>query len=188
MVHSLPSLALVIDAHPKKVMEEPPRDEEEILNKNMWMMLLVQALLMGLGLVMAIEFTLSGMIELNGWNTNQYGLLSYIPEGTSRGELIAMKARTMFITTLYIMETMFIWTFRRPNQSVFKSIQDEGSLTLFFICLLTLSLHVLVIIFAYPVNLMINGPLGLNFQLNYLYLSLTDWLICICMALPGISP
>ncbi|MFX0012532.1 MAG: cation-translocating P-type ATPase, partial [Candidatus Hermodarchaeota archaeon] len=185
VVHSLPSLALVIDKHPKDIMKEPPKDEEELLNKNMWKMLLLQAFLMGLGLILAIQLTLGGIIPLNEWNINPN--LSYIPKNTSNEEKVAMKARTMFMTTLYIVETMFIWTFRRPNQSVIKSIKEEDfGITLFIICVITLSLHVLVICFSYPFNNAVNNTLGLNLQLNFMFLSALDWLICILLALPGL--
>jgi len=187
IVHSLPSLALVIDTQPKDIMNEPPRNEEELLSKNMWVMLLIQAFLMGLGLVLAIQLTLSGIIPLNGWNTNDFFKLSYIPEGTSYEELRAMKARTMFITTLYIVESFFIWTIRRPNKSLIKSIKDEDfSYTLLIICLITLSLHIYVICNSYELNNTINNTLNLNFQINFMFLSATDWLICILLALPGI--
>ena len=139
VVHSLPALALIIDKHPKDIMQDPPRDEEELLNKNLWIMLLIQALLMGVGIVLAIQLTLGGVIPLNEWNLN----LSYIPKNTSDKELVAMKARTMFMTTLYIVETMFIWTFRRPNQSVIKTIKDDDfGITLFVICSLIISRRV----------------------------------------------
>ena len=187
IVHTFPSLALVIDKHPKDIMKEPPKNEEELLNKNIWVMLLFQVFLMGLGIVLVIQLTLTGIIPLNGWNINKYYLLSYIPNNTSEEELVAMKARTMFITTLYIVETMFIWTFRRPNQSIIKTIKNEDfSITLFVICLITLSLHVLLICFSYYVNDEINDRLGLNLQLNYMFLSVSDWIICIIFALPGI--
>jgi len=187
VVHSLPSLALVIDKHPKDIMKEPPKNDEELLNNNLWVMLLLQVLLMGLGIVLVIQLTLAGIIPLNGWNTNEFYTLSYIPKDTSEKELVAMKARTMFITTLYIVETMFIWTFRRPNQSIVKTIKNEDfSRMLFVICAITLSLHVLVICFSYYFNNAVNNLLGLNFQLNFMFLSATDWLICIIFALPGI--
>lgn len=184
IVHSLPSLALVIDKHPKDVMKFPPRDEEELLNKNMWIMLLVQAFLMGLGLVLVLEFTRGGIIPLNDWNLNS--TISYIPAGSTESELIAQKARTMFITTLYIAETNFIWTFRRPNKSIGKSLKEEFSAALLIICVFTLVLHILYISFSYSVNYVVNDMLGLDFQINFMFLSATDWLICILLALPGI--
>ncbi len=186
VVHSLPSLALVIDKHPKNIMKEPPKDEEELLNKNMWAMLLLQAFLMGLGLILAIQLTLGGFLGgLNEWNINPN--LSYIPKNTSNDELVDMKARTMFMTTLYIVETFFIWTFRRPNQSVIESIKDEDmGKPLLVICLITLSLHVLIICFSYQFNNAVNNTLGLNLQLNFMFLSALDWLICILFALPGL--
>jgi len=106
IVHSFPSLALVIDTHPKDIMHEAPRDEEQILNKNMWIMLLVQAFFMGIGLVLALQFTLWEVIPLNDWNLNPH--ISYINPLSPHSELVAQKARTMFITTLYIVETNFI--------------------------------------------------------------------------------
>lgn len=187
IVHSLPSLALVIDTQPKDIMNEPPRNEEELLSKNVWMMLLIQAFLMGFGLVLAIELTRNGIIPLNGWNTNEFFKLSYIPEHTSHQELLAMKSRTMFMTTLYIIETFFIWTIRRPNKSLIKSIKDEDfSYMLLIICLITLSLHIYVICNSYELNSTINDELKLNFQLNFMFLSAEDWLICILFALPGL--
>jgi len=184
VVHSLPSLALVIDTHPKDIMMEPPRNEEQLLNKNMWIMLLLQAFLMGLGIVLALQLTLGGLIPLNEFNTNPQ--LSYIPVGTTSEQLVHMKARTMFITTLYILETQFIWIFRRPNKSVVKSFKEEMCGMLLFVLMFTLFLHICVIVFSYSVNYYINDVFGLNLQLNYLFLSGTDWLICIGLTLPGL--
>ncbi len=179
IVHSLPSLALVIDTHPKDVMNNPPRDEEQILNKNMWIMLIIQAFLMGIGLVLALQLTLGGIIPLNEWNLNPN--LSYLEV-----DLIEQKARTMFITTLYIVETNFIWTFRRPNKSLYRSLKEEFSRTLLVICLFTLALHALYICFSYLVNFYVNVEFGWDLQINFMFLSGTDWLICVLLAIPGI--
>ncbi|MCK4779920.1 MAG: cation-translocating P-type ATPase, partial [Candidatus Lokiarchaeota archaeon] len=194
ILHSLPSLALVLDIHPKDIMNNPPRNEEELLNKNLWIFLLIQAFLGGLGLVLALQLTLGGFVPLNPWNTNSS--LSYIPkelfdptlftEAERLIELQAMKARTMFITTIYLFESFFIWTFRRPNKTLFKSLKEELSYTLLIICLFTLALHALFICFSYSVNYYINDVFGLNLQINFMFLSGTDWLICILLASPGI--
>ena len=92
----------------------------------------------------------------------------------------------MFITTLFIVETNFIWSIRRPNKSLFKSIKEEFSWNLLIISLLTLLLHILHIIFSGSINYFINDVSGLNFQINFMFLSGIDWLICILLALPGI--
>ncbi|MBY8988667.1 MAG: cation-transporting P-type ATPase [Candidatus Lokiarchaeota archaeon] len=184
IVHSLPALALVIDRHPTDVMKEPPRDEEQLLNRNMWIMLVIQALLMGIGLILALQLTLGGFFPLNEWNYNSD--ISYIPIGSTPNELLGQKARTMFITTLYIIETTFIWSIRRPNKSLFKSFKEEFCLSLLVISLFTLSLQVLFVVFSQPVNYYINDVFGLNLQINFLFLSGLDWLMCIIFALPGI--
>jgi len=184
IVHSLPSLALVIDKPPKDVMKEPPRNEEELLNKNVWALLLVHAFLMGIGLVLSIQLTLGEVIQLNSFNLNPS--LSYIPSGATTPQLVDMKARTMLMTTLYIYETSFIWSFRRPNVSIIKSVKEEFSLRLFVICGFTLILHILIINFSYSVNTAINDIFNLNFQLNFMFLDGFDWLTCVSLAMPGI--
>jgi hypothetical protein len=141
---------------------------------------------MGIGLVLVLLLTLTSIIPLNNWNLNPQ--LSYIkPYVSSTSLLRAQKARTMFITTLYIFETTFFWTFRRPNKSVLKSFSEEFSFTLFIVSLLTLTLHILVVSFSYSVNHAINDVIGFNFQLNFMFLSPSDWLICLGFALVGIA-
>ena len=184
IVHSLPALALVIDKHPTDVMKEQPRDGQQLLNRNMWILLVVQAFIMGIGLVLVLQFTLGGAIPLNEWNLNP--TISYIPVGSTQPELLAQKARTMFITTLYIVETTFIWTFRRPNKSLFKSLKNEFSSTLLIISLFTLALHVSFVLSSNAVNYFVNDEFGLDLQINFLFLSGTDWIICILLALPGL--
>ncbi len=184
IVHSLPSIALVIDSHPKDVMLEPPRDEQQLLNRNMWIMLVTQAFLIGLGLVLILQLTIGGLFPLNEWNLNP--TLSYIPTGSTPQEILNQKARTMLITTIYIVETTFIWTFRRPNKSLLKSIKGEFNIALFLICTFTLGIQILHINFSHTVNTYINDIWGLNFQINFLFLSGFDWLACILFALPGI--
>ena len=92
----------------------------------------------------------------------------------------------MFITTLYIVETTFIWTFRRPNKSFLKSLKEEFCLSLLIVSLFTLALHVLYIVFSLPVNYYINDVFGLNLQINFIFLSGTDWIMCVLFALPGL--
>ncbi|KKK40933.1 MAG: Calcium-transporting ATPase 1 [Candidatus Lokiarchaeum sp. GC14_75] len=181
ILHSLPSIALVIDSHPKDVMKEPPRNEEQLLNKNLWILLLAQAALGGIGISLALVLPLNSIVPLNMWNTHPS--LSYIA-GATVPELVQMKARTMFITTIYIFEAFFIWTFRRPNKSAYKSIKEEMKFSLLFICLFTLGIHVLFVLFSSSVNTVINDSLGL--ELNFLFLSFEDWLICFSLAMPGL--
>ncbi|MFX0020808.1 MAG: cation-translocating P-type ATPase [Candidatus Hermodarchaeota archaeon] len=183
IVHSLPSLALVIDTPPKDIMNEPPRDEEQLLNKNLWIMLLIQTFLFGLGLILALQLTLGEIIPLNQWNLNPN--LSYLVPFSTHSELVAGKARTMFITTIFIVEANFIWTFRRPNKSLYRTFKEELSYSLLVVCLFTMALHVLYILFSYAVNHYVNVEFGLNLQINFMFLSGTDWLICILLALPG---
>jgi len=135
-------------------------------------------------LVLVLQFTLGDLFPLNEWNLNT--ILSYIPAGSTPQDLLNQKARTMLITTIYIVETTFIWSFRRPNKSILKSIKEEFNLSLFLICTFTLGIHILHINFSNVVNTYVNDIWGLDFQINFLFLSGFDWLVCIFLALPGI--
>ena len=112
-------------------------------------------------------------------------MCNYGRQNMGRG-YISQKARTLFITTLFIIEPSFIWTVRRPNMSLLKSIKDERNTSLLAVCLFTLTLHILFVCFSYSVNYYVNDVLGLDLQINFMFLSFTDWLICITFALPGI--
>ncbi|MBY8981441.1 MAG: cation-transporting P-type ATPase, partial [Candidatus Lokiarchaeota archaeon] len=181
IAHTFPSLALVVDIPPKDIMNEPPRNEEGLLNRNTLIMLIFQALIIGIGLVLVLEFTRTGIIPLNEWNLDPN--LSYLK---TLEDPIVLKARTMFMTTLFISETTFIWCFRRPNKSIIKSFKEDFSKTLLIACLFTLLIHFLMINFSYGINNTIDNSLELNFQLNFMFLSLTDWLICIAISFLGI--
>ncbi|MFX1238043.1 MAG: cation transporting ATPase C-terminal domain-containing protein, partial [Promethearchaeota archaeon] len=156
-----------------------------ILNKNIWLLLIIQAFLNGVGIILALQLTLGGIIPLNDLNVNPY--FSYIPiDIVTETQKLEMKARTMFFTTLFIVETNFVWSFRRLNKPITKSIKEEFNVVLLLVCIFTLSIHILLVVFSYPVNTLINETLGLNFQLNFLFLSISDWLICISLASIGL--
>jgi magnesium-transporting ATPase (P-type) len=174
----------VIDSHPKDVMLEKPRDEQQLLNKPMWIMLVINAILIGIGVALALQLTLAGLIPLNSANLNP--MLSYVPSGSTTQDLIAQKARTMLVTTIYISETTFIWGFRRPNKSIVQSVREEFNLSLFLITLFTLTIHILYINYSYSVNFYLNDIWGLGLQINFLFLSGSDWLICIALSSIGI--
>ncbi|MFX1275975.1 MAG: cation-translocating P-type ATPase [Promethearchaeota archaeon] len=187
IIHGLISLGLVIDKPPKDIMNEMPRNGEEILNKNIWIILIIHSFLMGIGVVFALQLTLGNFIPLNEFNINPS--LSYFPPSIvtiKEGEILEMKARTMFFTTVFITETNFIWAVRRLNKSIIKSIKEEFNITLFTICMFTLGIHVLLVLFSYPVNTVINDQWNLPLQLNFLFLSPYDWLICIFLSFPGL--
>ncbi|MBN1800533.1 MAG: cation-transporting P-type ATPase [Candidatus Lokiarchaeota archaeon] len=185
IIHGLISLPLIFDKPPINIMMEKPKDKEEILNKKIWYLLIIQAFLNGVGIVLALQLTLGGFFPLNDFNTNP--ALSYIPANVvSNTQLLEMKARTMFFTTLFIVETNFVWSFRRINSSVLKSFKEEFNLVLLFVCLFTLSMHFLLVIFSFPLNFIINDVMGLNLQLNFMFLSFSDWMACIALACIGL--
>ncbi|TXT63419.1 MAG: Calcium-transporting ATPase 1 [Promethearchaeota archaeon] len=184
IVHSLPPIALILDTIPNDIMEEPPRNEEEIMNKNMWKLLIVGVVFIGISLLSILLFSLGGLIPLNNWNLDP--TLSYLEPFASISTLTSQKARTMFITTLFIAEITLVWTARRPNKSLLKSVQEEFSLVLFFISIITFLIHFIAVTFSLNFNSFINDILDLNLQLNFMFLSFSDWMICLAFASIGI--
>ena len=183
IVHSFPALALVIDKIPRDIMKEPPRDEEEILNKQLILLLIIQATLMGLGLALSYYLTFAGVIPVNPFNIDpnlSYAGPDLIPYGTDPLmhpiDYAHQKARTMCMTVLFLSETTFIWSIRRPNNSIKQSFFTEFDKYLMGMNMFCVIIHILVVVFSYPVNFVINDVLGLNFQFNYMFLSLEDWI------------
>jgi Ca2+-transporting ATPase len=182
IVHSFPALALVVDTIPKDIMREPPRNEEEILSKRMIYLLIIQSVLMGMGLALSYYLTFYGLIPLNDFNLDPN--LSYIvpKELLGSNQFVFpiseahQKARTMCMTVLFLSETTFIWSIRRPNNSIKQSFINEFDKNLMGMNMFCIIIHVLLIIFSYPVNYAINDVLGLNFHFDYMFLSPTDWI------------
>jgi magnesium-transporting ATPase (P-type) len=165
--HSWPGLALVFDSHPKFVMEEQPRDTEAILTPRLGSYLILNAILIALGAIIAFFGTL--------------GLL--FPGAPVEILELYSKAQVVTISVLLITESLMILSLRRINQSTYRSIRHESFwfiyLMLAFVFLMHLGLMYI------PQATAILASFNINF--NYYALTGIDWLIVLLLSLPALA-
>jgi magnesium-transporting ATPase (P-type) len=168
--HTFPGFALVFDKKDKSIMQEHPRDSEDILTSNLYFTLVFHAVLMALCVLGVYYLTLNGVIPLDPTNT-----LIYAP--TTAGE----KARTMMLITIMLVETFAAVAIRRINKSFWRALKEDRSVLFAFLC-----------IFFFGANLiMYSAPLQQSFAnfgivLNLVTLTSLDWLWCLLIALPSL--
>ncbi|MHA1143594.1 MAG: cation-translocating P-type ATPase [Candidatus Helarchaeota archaeon] len=134
-VHSLPPLILAFDSFPKDIMKEPPRNNEELFNRNTFVLLCVSVAFMALGYLLAFLLPFSILQPDPFINLNPY-LTSLDPVLLTKSwppPLHLQKARTMCMNVIFISECAMIWSIRRPNSSLFKSIREEFNVWLMVI-------------------------------------------------------
>ncbi|HMF30682.1 MAG TPA: HAD-IC family P-type ATPase, partial [Candidatus Lokiarchaeia archaeon] len=178
LAHTLPPFSLVFDNMGAEVMEEKPRDSEEIFDRFVFKTLLFQSFLLGLGcgLVYYICYTQYFPVYPN----NLLGF--FIPNDPLYNPLYIQKARTMYITTVMIAETLMVLSIRRFNKSVFRSIPQNPYGFLYFMIGLMFFLH-LSLMYWPGVAPVVYGKIG--FPFNLIWLTGSDWAVCILLALPS---
>jgi Ca2+-transporting ATPase len=167
-VHSLPPLALTFDSHPKDVMKEPPRDDEEIFSRSVLKLLIFHVAFLLVGVMVGFLLCLTPILGPNAVNLNPN--ISFIDLTIPPWH---QKAATICMTILFISEPIMVWNIRRPNKKVSESIRNEFNLLLFVMVFLTIIAQVgLVLGSGYIMGKL--QAFGIDF--NQMNLSVTDWL------------
>jgi magnesium-transporting ATPase (P-type) len=179
-VHSLPPLALTFDSHPKYVMAEPPRNDEEIFSRNVLKLLIFHVLFLLLGVIVGFLLCLTPILGPNAANLNPF--ISFIdvfkiPPGHSPQH---QKAATICMTILFISEPIMVWNIRRPNSSVNKSVKEEFNILLFIMVFLTIIAQVILVFLS---GYIIPRLQAIGIDFNQMYLSLTDWIWVILLSI-----
>lgn len=175
--HTLPPFALVFDVIGREVMKEKPRDSEDIFDHFTFKTLLFHALLLGVGSGLAYLICFTQYFPAYPNN-----LLGYFLSGPGSPALYLQKARTMYITTVMIAETLMVLCIRRFNKSVFVSIAENKDWFLYGMIALMLFLH-FNLLYNSGVWPVVYGMMHLNFDL--IWLTASDWFICILLAMPS---
>ncbi|MFX0132569.1 MAG: HAD-IC family P-type ATPase, partial [Candidatus Hodarchaeota archaeon] len=179
-VHSLPPLALTFDSHPREVMKEPPRNDEEIFSRSVLKLLIFHVLFLLLGVIVGFLLCLTPILGPNEVNLNPF--ISFIdvfkiPPGHSPEH---QKAATICMTILFISEPIMVWNIRRPNSPVNKSIKEEFNTIIFIMVVLTIIAQVILIFLS---GYIIPRLQAMGIDFNQMYLSLTDWLWVILLSI-----
>ena len=177
--HSFPGLALVFDRTSPKAMEDKPRDSQDIITRNLGKMMILNVILMAIGASLAYFLTI----------TEFMGIVTVTPENMSGfwttledPNWVLLKATTMLLSVILIVESVLVLLIRRINLPLHKSLREPGTwIFVIFLGLIYLAHYLLMYV---PMVNEILFTYDLNFYI--IPLSIFDWIICILLALPAI--
>ena len=191
-VHTFPGLILTFDTTSKDVMKEKPRDSEEILSKNTFILLFVFGILLAISMLIVYfipksftENLIPGYMYSDGtiplFPSEIYEIeINGIPVTLDQIRLIG-KTLTMMMVTLFICESLLVFQIRRPNKSLIKSLKEDRNKFMF--ALIGFLFFILIIILYIPgVQVSLAAPpLSINFM--FMFLTGIDWLVCFLISL-----
>ncbi len=172
-IHSLPPLAMTLDSHPKGIMNEPPRNDEEIFNKDVMKMLAFNILVLLVGSFLTFYLCLTPILAPNLYNLGQFSFLD--PTITP----VHQKAATMTTTVILISEALMIWNIRRPNSPVTTSVKNEFNHLIFIMCMLIVLAQFGLIAGGW---LVIPGFRSVGIEFNQMGLNAWDWMWVIILS------
>jgi len=196
-LHVFPGLILTFDTTSKEVMEEKPRDSEEILSKNIIALLFVFGILLAISMIIVYFTTIRGLYPVFPENWNFGGLneaylyspeteslwldilRNFYPNATDLELLQYGKTLTMMMVTLFFCESFLVFQIRRPNKSLIRSLIEDSNKRMYLIIgFLFIVFLMLMYIPGVQVGL---ASVGINFM--FMFLTGLDWLICFLISL-----
>ena len=185
-IHLFPGLILTFDSTSKELMKQKPRDEEEILSKNTFLLLFIFGMLLAISMIVVYFITFSGIYPVfpENWNfgaLNDAYLYSPITQGlySSGVDLSVAKTLTMLMTTILFCESFLIYQIRRPNKSLIKSIKEDSTKTMYLLIGLLFGLFLLLMYL--PGVQVTLAEWGINFF--FMHLTALDWLVCLKLSI-----
>jgi Ca2+-transporting ATPase len=185
-VHTFPGLLLVFDSTSKEIMKEKPRDSEEILSKNVIILLLIFGILLAASMIVVYFITNSKIYPVFSGNWN-FGNLNnfYLYSPTTHTELtngislVNAKTLTMLMVTLFFCESFLVFQIRRPSKSLIRSFKEDSNKRMY---LLIGFLFAIFLMLMYIPNVQVAlAKAGINFM--FMYLTGLDWLVCFSISL-----
>ncbi|MDH4212731.1 MAG: cation-transporting P-type ATPase [Candidatus Thorarchaeota archaeon] len=180
--HSFPGLALVFDRTSPRAMEDKPRDSQGIITRNLGKIMALNVILMAVGASVVYFLTFTGylgIVEVTPENVSGFWTTIYSTEDPI---WTLLKATSMLLSVILIVESTIVLLIRRINIPLHKSLREPGT-WIFAIFLGLIYLAHLLLMYVPQVNEILS-TVGLNFYI--IPLTLYDWLICILFALPTI--
>ena len=181
IAHFLPPLAIIFDINSKDIMKRDPLDTAGIFNKQLIYAIVVMAISLSFVAYIAYFSSFTGLIEVSSFNQSGYEPVFGIATNNLNPETWKhAKARTMLHTTLFIAESILVFSMRRMNMNIFDgTFKKEGH---WFVLVAVFSLPVFHIAMMYlPIQDLFLKPLGIAFDI--IQLDLFDWSFCIILGL-----
>jgi len=182
-LHMFPGLILTFDSISNDVMKEKPRDSEEILSKNIFILMIIFGILLAISMVTVYYVTFSGTYPVFAGNYN-FGALNseYLftsVTGTFGIGLKEAKTLTMLMVTLFFCESFLIFQIRRPNKSLIRSLIEDSTKRMYLI--IGILFAVFLMLMYIPGAQVWLAEHNLNFM--FMYLTGLDWLVCFLISL-----
>ncbi|MHA1519026.1 MAG: cation-translocating P-type ATPase [Promethearchaeota archaeon] len=183
-VHMFPGLMLTFDRISPNVMQEHPRDSQEIISKPILGLMLLYGLFLA-GAMVSIYFLVQTGLYANENNTdfgrwNSFYLFTqetlHLWEGL---EFRTAKTLTMLMTTLFLCETALALQIRRPNKSLWKSLVEDRSPLIYLVVGGLFSIY-LAILYIPGLQLWLVAQ---RIAFNFVRLNFVDWCLCVGIAL-----
>ncbi|MBN2151303.1 MAG: cation-transporting P-type ATPase [Candidatus Lokiarchaeota archaeon] len=177
--HTFPPLGLTFDRTSMDVMQEKPRNAEEIFSKNVLFMLVILIVYM----VVVLIIVSVPIIESFLAQTSKVELLNSTIDPKVRNDLqleinVAMAhPRTIAFCVIFIAETVVVFSIRRPNIPVWKSFRKDMSPALIFFVVLTF-LGMFAVVYVIPL---------MDWNAKWFFvspLSGADWALVLLLSLP----
>lgn len=184
-LHTFPGLILTFDIISDDVMNEKPKDTEEILSKNMILLMLAFGGLLAISMLITYFITITGIYPVFQENhnfgalNNAYLYSAQTRELTQNTDLRIAKTLTMLMVTLFFCESFLIFQIRRPNKSVFKAFKEDSSRFMYIIIGILFGLF-LALMYIPGVQIAL-ASVGINFM--FMFLTPLDWLVCFLISL-----
>ncbi len=189
-LHTFPGLVLTFDTTSKDIMKEKPRDSEEILSKNVIILLLIFGGLLAISMGVVYIICITGLYPVFPLNYEfdilnaAYLFTTETMSLTSGIDLNVVKTLTMLMTTLFFSETILVLQIRRPNESLIKSVKEASNKRMYLILGF---LYAVFLLLMYMPGVQVGlAQIGINFM--FMNLTALDWLICFLISLITIIP
>ncbi|MHA1675328.1 MAG: cation-translocating P-type ATPase [Promethearchaeota archaeon] len=183
-VHMFPGLMLTFDRISPDVMQEYPRDSQEIISKPILGLMLLYGLFLA-GAMVVIYFLVQSGLYANENNTdfgrwNSFYLFTQETLHLWEGLIFrTAKTLTMLMTTLFLCETALALQIRRPNKSLWKSLVEDRSPLIYLVVGGLFSIY-LAILYIPGLQLWLTAQ-GIAF--NFVRLNFADWGLCVGISL-----
>ncbi len=189
-LHIFPGLILTFDTTSKEVMKEKPRDSEEILSKNILILLFIFGFLLATSMVIVYYIAFSGIYPVFPENIIPGYLYSDEAIPLFPAEIYDIsadinvirrvgKTLTMMMCTLFFCESFLVFQIRRPNKSLIRSLIEDR--TRFMFILIGLLFFLFIALIYIPGVQVFLASSGINFM--FMFLTGLDWLVCFLISL-----
>ncbi|MHA2233043.1 MAG: HAD-IC family P-type ATPase, partial [Candidatus Hodarchaeales archaeon] len=187
LAHGLPAFAIIFDKADQGMMKRKPLDGEGIFNKNLLLALFVTAITLSAMLYLVFYLAYNSIIPVEEFNKLGIDFSDWYDKDDN---ILApkhwehAKARTMLITTIFLTECLVVLSLRRMNKSILSAF-TEDRFWVVYLCVFLLPIsHMILMYFPLSQEVLVDFT---TINLELIYLTPIDWLICIGAAMVPIA-